>query len=311
MMLQTFSYRKLFSHLGFCYFFLLGITMLLQVVFMIPAMLFAPAWLETDWFLWVATDMPMYCVAVPLFFLLLHRMLPKSAPAPAAHRLTPAQLLSYLALGIGATYVLNFLSYLLISLISLLTQLPVTNPIEAMVSGSSILWTILFGCIVAPVGEEFIFRKALYHKLGALGDKCYILTGGFLFALFHGNLGQLFYAFALGMLFCYIFARTGCIWYTVFLHVAINLLGTVIAPLAMKNQTLLIIFGLCVMLCIAGGITFVALNFRKIQLSPPACELPAHPVRTALLSPGMLVFALMGLAIIVTTTLSAAFQVTK
>ncbi|MEG2930301.1 MAG: CPBP family intramembrane glutamic endopeptidase [Ruthenibacterium sp.] len=311
MTLQVPVYRKLFSNLGFCYFFLLGITMLLQFACMVPIELFAPAWLETDWFLWVASYVPMYGVAVPLFFLLLHRVLPKSVPAPTTHRLAPVQLLSYLALGIGATYVLNFLSYLLLSLISLLTHLPMTNPLATMVSSSGTLWTILFGCILAPVGEEFIFRKALYHKLGVLGDKCYILAGGFLFALFHGNLGQLFYAFALGMLFCYIFARTGCIWYTVFLHIAINLLGTVIAPMAMQNQTALVVFGLCVMLCIAGGITFVALNFRKIQLSPPACELPAHPVRTALFSPGMLIFALMSLSMIVSAILSAALQVTK
>lgn len=76
-----------------------------------------------------------------------------------------------------------------------------------------------------------MFRKLLYDKIGGYGVRTYVLVGAFLFALFHANLSQLLYAFVLGAVFCYIYAHTGKLRYTILLHVAINTIGTMAAPL--------------------------------------------------------------------------------
>ena len=81
-----------------------------------------------------------------------------------------------------------------------------------------------------------MFRKLLYDKIGGYGVRTYVLVGAFLFALFHANLSQLLYAFVLGAVFCYIYAHTGKLRYTILLHVAINTIGTMAAPLSYNTE---------------------------------------------------------------------------
>ena len=50
------------------------------------------------------------------------------------------------------------------------------------------------------------------------------------FVLFHMNLFQFFYAFGLGLVFAYIYTRTGRLRYSVILHSIINFMGSVVAP---------------------------------------------------------------------------------
>jgi membrane protease YdiL (CAAX protease family) len=50
------------------------------------------------------------------------------------------------------------------------------------------------------------------------------------FGLLHMNLYQFFYAFALGLVFAYIYLRTGRLRYTAILHAVINFMGSVVAP---------------------------------------------------------------------------------
>jgi uncharacterized membrane protein len=51
-----------------------------------------------------------------------------------------------------------------------------------------------------------------------------------LFGLFHGSLNQLCYAFLLGLVFGYVYIRTGKLRYTIMLHIGINSLSTVLLP---------------------------------------------------------------------------------
>ena len=90
------------------------------------------------------------------------------------------------------------------------------------------LWlVILVAVILGPIVEELIFRKIMIDKLSVYGDRVAIVITAVTFGLFHGNLYQLFYATALGLVLGYMYAKTRRSIYNVVLHIIINFMGTV------------------------------------------------------------------------------------
>jgi membrane protease YdiL (CAAX protease family) len=65
----------------------------------------------------------------------------------------------------------------------------------------------VFGVVLAPLGEELLFRGILLRALRDYGDGICILVSGLLFGLLHANVYQIFYAFALGAFFAWLTAR--------------------------------------------------------------------------------------------------------
>ena len=55
-----------------------------------------------------------------------------------------------------------------------------------------------------------------------------ILLSGFMFDLFHKNLQQFIYATVIGIIFAYIYIRTGRLRYSIILHMLINFMGSVV-----------------------------------------------------------------------------------
>ena len=96
------------------------------------------------------------------------------------------------------------------------------NASSLMENSNVIIRTFVVG-IGAPVFEELIFRKVLIDRTIKYGEYVSIVMSGIMFGLLHGNFSQFFFAALIGMLFGYIYIRTGRIRYTIFLHMAINL----------------------------------------------------------------------------------------
>ena len=121
--------------------------------------------------------------------------------------------------------------------------------IASVASGSDIIGSLLyaddswiyliFGIItvgiVIPILEELIFRRLVINSTCKYGYGAAIMISAFTFAVYHGNFIQFFYAFGLGILFAYIYCKTGKLRYTVLLHMAYNLYASMIMPLARKT----------------------------------------------------------------------------
>lgn len=197
---------------------------------------------------------------------------------------------------LAATYLCNFISIVLSSLIGGLRGTQITNPLETLVHSSNALYTFIFACILAPVVEELMFRKVLIDKLAPFSKKVAIFVSAFTFALFHGNLYQVIYAFVLGLIFAHITISSGTIKYAVILHIIINTLGSVIIPnIALNsNDAVMAVIGIVVIAVIITGI----INFfkRRKALFPEIVEdfeLESEErlkISTSLLSLGMIVF---------------------
>jgi membrane protease YdiL (CAAX protease family) len=111
------------------------------------------------------------------------------------------------------------------------------NALQGIVTNSNIWATLLFAVVLAPVVEELIFRKMIVSRLRKYGDRTAILVSSLLFALLHGNLSQLFYAFGLGCLLGYVYARTGKLRYSIGLHMTINFLGSFVGVLILPLKS--------------------------------------------------------------------------
>jgi len=98
---------------------------------------------------------------------------------------------------------------------------------------------LIFGIItvgiVVPILEELIFRRLVINATCKYGYGAAIMISAFTFAVYHGNFVQFFYAFGLGLLFAYIYCKTGKLRYTVLLHMGYNLYAAMIIPLARKT----------------------------------------------------------------------------
>lgn len=210
--------RKVFSRIG------IALSVFLAVAAALQALWFSvPALSEPGWSMWIGTFAPMYLIGVPVGLLLLK---PLSAKAPQDHRLDAKDFMVFLLISFCIMYAGNligtFLSYILsggTAENALMDFAMDNNPLK-----------ILFVVILAPLIEEYLFRKQLIDRTRSYGEKTAVFLSAFTFGLFHLNLFQFFYAFGLGLVFAYIYVRTGRLRYSTILHSIINFLGSVAAP---------------------------------------------------------------------------------
>jgi len=120
------------------------------------------------------------------------------------------QLLSQLML-VGVEMLLN------------LFGLTITKGVEALSFDSDNFGMFLYAGLLAPVTEEILFRGLIQRSLMPFGKRFAIFCSAFTFGLFHGNLIQTPYAFAVGLVLGYVAAEYSIAW-AMLLHMINNLL---------------------------------------------------------------------------------------
>lgn len=89
------------------------------------------------------------------------------------------------------------------------------------------MWFVIFGVmIVAPIVEEYIFRKVILNKLRVYNDVFAVIVTGFLFGLIHGNINQFIYTFPLGIVFGIAAIKSNRILVPIILHMFLNIMGS-------------------------------------------------------------------------------------
>lgn len=80
--------------------------------------------------------------------------------------------------------------------------------------------------ILTPMVEELIFRGLIYRRIRwHLNAVPAMVFSALLFAVFHGNLLQGIYAFALGLLLAFVYERTHSVLAPICIHVGANLIS--------------------------------------------------------------------------------------
>lgn len=296
------DFKRSVSRLGLAFMVYMVACQLAQLACISAVQVFWPDALNNGWAVWLLTDLPLYLVAFPLF-LLTARLAPNTAPAPSyrARResMGPKQLAQIFCVIIAVTYIGNYISLGINALLALLKGAEVINPLETVAGGGTLAANLIFGALVPAVGEEYVFRGVAYKKLAGFGETPFILISGLMFGLFHGNLSQLIYAFAIGCVLAWLACRTGTLVYGMGLHFVVNCWGIGIAPMLVQSEVGAIAAMAFILIVAVLGVVF-AMRFWRTQPHPgPGTGLPPRPVRAVLLAPGMLAYELVCLALIV------------
>ena len=82
-------------------------------------------------------------------------------------------------------------------------------------------------CILTPIWEEVFFRGVVFRRLSLrFKATTAAVVSSLIFGLMHFGGSSMFHAFLVGVLFCYIYARTQNIWVPIILHGFGNFLST-------------------------------------------------------------------------------------
>ena len=74
------------------------------------------------------------------------------------------------------------------------------------------------GCGFPALIEEFAFRKVIFGVMRQYGFWVAAMFSSSMFGLMHQNIIQIVFAFGMGLIFCYLYERTGSIVYCMLLH---------------------------------------------------------------------------------------------
>lgn len=123
----------------------------------------------------------------------------------------------------------------------------------------------IYAVIGAPVMEELFFRKAFLDRLHSYGQWTAAAASALLFGLAHGNSGQFFLAFFLGLLFAAVYMKTGRVYYTMILHALINLMATLPEVLALYGADIEIAMLIVIHALFAAGIVIAVIRRKAIR----------------------------------------------
>lgn len=272
-----------------------------------------------SWLLWVVTFAPIYLIAVPVALWILKNMpRVRFRQQKLGGKNFWVILLSCFPLMYAGSFIGNLFSMLF-------SGGAAENALNDFALDNHPL-KILVMVVLAPVLEEYIFRKQLIDRTVHLNERSAIFFSAATFALFHMNLYQFFYAFAIGLVLAYVYIRTGRLRYSILMHAIINFMGSVVAPLvlsmidmnaltAMENNPELLLelysgmlpglmvlglYELLILVLFVVGIVCIITHWRKIVLLPDPGILPRGRKFTSFyLNPGMLIYILVCVAVMV------------
>lgn len=236
------------------------------------------------------TQLPLPLVLIPAYFWLRPKEREGASPGAIRPEEFPALFLAALPIIYGGNLLGNLLA-------SLLTMGRAVNRLGELSSRMTVPLALYVTC-VGPLAEELFFRGMILPRMTGFGQKMALVFSALLFALYHVNLYQFFYAWGLGLLLGALYLKTGSIRMGYVLHAAINLLGGVLPPLLLNlSLEAVAVFGLIMLVLSSFGVAFL-LRFKRETVFPPAPkELPPDIGRQAAFrSAGFVLLVILSLA---------------
>ena len=214
------------------------------------------------------------------------------------------------------------------------TEDALNNLKSNLIVGSGTWIRIITVGIMPAIFEELLFRKFLIDRTLRHGEFISCAMSGIMFGLWHGNFQQFFFAFFLGVLFAFVYIRTGRIIYTMILHASLNLITSSITveliaemlkrmgmdmssgsidpnidyDMVIKSVLPIMLIILLWIIILAGfqiaGFVMLIVRRKKFKLMPIVGELPRKQIlRTMTHSVTMWVFFALALLLFVNTYL--------
>ena len=258
--------KSVFSRVGLAAAVLGVVVNLVQMIIITIFNVVNPAFESNGWFRYLLIAVSFYLIGFPICCLILKSI--PDGPKREEENLTFGGFIKFFLISYFIMVLLNLFTTGFLWIVGNFKEADVVNPLESVLSNSSIWATIIFAGILSPIIEEVLFRGVMLNKLRTYGDKIAIITTALLFGLFHENFSQFFYAVGLGMIFAYVTLKTGTIKYSIGLHIMINMMGSVIGTQVLNSTIATMIFGIVVWVFVIAGLILFIKDFKKMSLLP-------------------------------------------
>lgn len=316
--------RKVFSRLGWCYIAGTVAVYLLQIVISYVLVRYHPEWLMSTDAQIILSSVIVYGIGMPLIAFLAKGIKKQEL---VRHKMRWWQFLLAFMMCYAIVFISNLIGIAMTSFIGDLKGSAVENNVTEVISSGSLLINFVSMVILAPILEEYVFRKLIVDRTARYGQGVAVLASGLMFGLFHGNLNQFAYAVTLGCFFAFLYLRTGNIKITIVLHAIINFMGGIVAGNLMElvqydelmalnpndeqaamnliSENIigwLVLSGYVVFLLVVVlvGFIFLLLSIKKMKAIPQETDLPkGQRMKALFVNPGMIVFCLIWIALIV------------
>ena len=271
---------------------------------------FIPCFMESSWCQYIIIIISTYVIGTPVAYMMIRSMPVADRRKTEKKPLKWYTLPMLLAVCMTVMNLLGVVGMVINGLIGLLVGGTSLNPLASSIGGNGIIPTVITIGILAPIMEELLFREAILERLRVYSDLTAIIVTSVFFGLLHGNIQQIIYTIPFGMILAYVKVKTNDIRYSVGLHMAVNLLGSVLIPnlSGSGNQYLVMVAELIMIGCYMLGIISVILGFTLkwvdfSKLSKGEIQLE-HPVRAFFGNIGVILYILLSILSCVSVVLT-------
>ncbi|MBR5507406.1 MAG: CPBP family intramembrane metalloprotease [Clostridia bacterium] len=176
-------------------------------------------------------------------------------------------------------------------------NIEMVNVVDEIVSEFPAWQIFIAVVIIAPITEEYLFRKLIITRVTKYGTTFAVLFSGILFGTFHGNFYQFFYASAIGILLSYVYCIYGKLRFCILIHSIMNFFGSIV-PLYISNNALesgtitsiiTYAYSLLMMLSPPLGIFLLISYFKRFRFFTVSGVL-IHPEKTLLKNIGFIIY---------------------
>ena len=290
--------KSVFSRVGLAAAVLGVVVNLVQMIIITIFNVVNPAFESNGWFRYLLIAVSFYLIGFPICCLILKSI--PDGPKREEENLTFGGFIKFFLISYFIMVLLNLFTMGFLWIVGNFKGSDVVNPLENVISNSSVLATIIFAGILSPIIEEVLFRGVMLNKLRTYGDKIAIITTALLFGLFHENFSQFFYAVGLGMIFAYVTLKTGTIKYSIGIHIMINMMGSVIGTQVLNSTIATMIFGIVVWVFVIAGLILFIKDFKKTSLLPGEVTIEkGHILSETWLNVGMIINLIISLALMI------------
>lgn len=319
--------KEVFSRLGWCYIAGTVAVYVLQIIVGLLIGSFRPQLLENMNINLIISCLITYGCGMPLIALLAGSM---KKDKIERHKMRWWQFLAAMLICYALVYVSNLVGLLFTNFIGALKGSEVNNELIGYVTGGNMLLNFVAMVVVAPIMEEYVFRKIIVDRTVRYGQGVAVVVSGLMFGLFHGNLNQFAYAVVLGAFFAFIYVKTGNLKITIAMHAIINFMGSMVAGLLFRlipyeellhmtqeqaadmnymmqfvtdhmiGFLMLMLYGLFLFAVVISGIILLIVSVRKFKFEPgrePIAK--GSKFQVMILNPGMITFCVVWLVLIV------------
>ena len=294
-------HKKFFSKIGANYLILGIMAIVLQIILVNIISVTNPEYLHDINIVTVISSLCNYILPFPIFYWLMKKLDDVEIEKAGVSVKT---FILYTGITITLMWIGNIAGLIITMLLSGAIQNDIANPVQELINSANIWINLVIISIFAPICEEILFRKFLIDRTIKYGAKVSIILSAVLFAFFHGNLNQFFYAFLMGGFFAYVYIKTGKITYTIILHAIVNIMGSVVSLILANSVTniqinpnpidAVIIIGYVAIILISLIIGLYGLTkIKKARFNGSKTQINLkNPFKTVYLNIGMILFIL-------------------